>query len=162
MLLLSPLFVKLMFVVVVLLLVVELNAVVIQPESVVVAVVLLAAAVSLAVAVELVELVESVELVSFEDFLELSFADQCFVEQFVESENTLISGPLYFILLPVGDQLEFESFEASDFLVMRISVVDRQAFEVQLTGDPPLRLEFESFESLVVGGLVDFSYLSYT
>ena len=85
MLLLSPLFVKLMFVVVVLLLVVELNAVVIQPESVVVAVVLLAAAVSLAVAVELVELVESVELVSFEDFLELSFADQCFVEFAISS-----------------------------------------------------------------------------
>lgn len=71
-----------MFAVAVLLLVVELNAVVIQPESVVV--VLLAA-----VAAELVELVESVELVSFEDFLELSFADQCFVEQFVESEKTL-------------------------------------------------------------------------
>ena len=78
---------KLMFVVVVLLLVVELNAVVIQPESVVVAVVLLA--VSLVAVAELVELVESVELVSFEDFLELSFADQCFVEQFVESKRIL-------------------------------------------------------------------------
>ena len=76
-----------MFAVAVLLLVVELNAVVIQPESVVVVVLLAAVAVSLAVAVELVELVESVELVSFEDFLELSFADQCFVEQFVESEK---------------------------------------------------------------------------
>ena len=94
----SPLFVKLMFVVVVLLLVVELNAVVIQPESVVVAVVLLA--VSLVAVAELVELVESVELVSFEDFLELSFADQCFVEQFVESEKTaLISCPLYFHII---------------------------------------------------------------
>lgn len=78
-----------MFAVAVLLLVVELNAVVIQPESVVVVVLLAAVAVSLAVAVELVELVESVELVSFEDFLELSFADQCFVEQFVESEKIL-------------------------------------------------------------------------
>ena len=65
------------------------------------------------------------------------------------------------MLLPVGDQLVFESFEVSDFLVMRISVVDRQAFEVQLTGDPPLRLEFESFESLVVDGLADFLHLSY-
>ena len=80
---LSPLL--LMFVVV-LFVELELNAVVIQPESVVVQ--LLAAVVSLVV-VELVELVESVELVSFEDFLELSFAGQCFVEQFVESKQEL-------------------------------------------------------------------------
>ena len=54
----------------------------------------------------------------------------------------------------------FESFEASDFLVMRIFAVDRRASEVQLIGDPPLRLEFESFESLVVDGLADFFHLS--